>query len=501
VLVLLDAQRAPSTFFYDEWGFVQYRRGWSLFGFVQPHAGHLVAVPAFIYRVGFELFGLTSYRPFRVMVILTHLGLATAVFVYVRRRVHDLVAGAAALSIAVLGSGWQNIYFPFSVSHTLALALGIVAWILLDRGNSRADLGATAAHLVAILTSGLGVSVMIGTAARCAANREWMRAVRVLTPSVVVYVVWYAAYGTSTAQSDNLGAAPRFMTDMLAGGAAALFGRDLLWGRVLLGILVGVAASHHRRLRLAAAPLGCLVGDVVLVALARSQFGEPTSSRYAYEVAVLILLIAADMATGWKASRAAFGIVAAVCVLSIWGNWAVLIRGALGLRIDSTIAAAQLRAVEWTAATIDPALEVDPARAPQLFAGNYLDAVAELGSPALSDTAVLAQPDATLQLVDAVSARGVRAFDGGWQLSNRLPCSDVAGELERDLPYDSPIQVRAGAEPLEIRARRFAEGFATEANAVVEPGRLLTIVMPRDDAPNGAWHLQLTSASSYAVCD
>ncbi|MBI4935588.1 MAG: hypothetical protein HY828_17035 [Actinobacteria bacterium] len=501
MLVLLDDQRAPATFFYDEWGFVQYRRGWSLAGFVDPHAGHLVAVPAFIYRVGFELFGLTSYRPFRLMVLLTHLGLATAVFAYVRRRVHDLVAGAAALCIAMLGSGWQNIYFPFSVSHTLALALGIIAWILVDRETTRSDLGATAAHLVAVLTSGLGVSVMIGTAARCAANREWMRAVRILSPSAVVYLAWYAAYGTSTAEADNIGAAPRFMADMLAGGAGALFGRDLLWGRILLGILVGVAASKHHRLRLAAAPLGCLVGDVVLVALARAQFGEPDSSRYAYEVAVLILLIAADMATGWKASRAALGVVMALLTLSIWGNWALLIRGALGLRLDSAIVANELRAVEWARDTVADDFEPDHQRAPFLYAGQYLEAVDDLGSPAFPDDVVLAESEATRQLVDATSARALQVFDREWERSDPPACTEQSGALDRELPVDTIVEVRAGDTPVELRVRRFAEFFPALTDATVAPGDRVTLLVPPDDAPPGQWHLQITAEGSYSVCE
>jgi hypothetical protein len=501
VLVLLDAQRAPATFFYDEWGFVQYRRGWSLAGFTQPHAGHLVAVPALIYRVGFLVFGLTSYRPFRLMVLLTHLGLATAVFVYIRRRVHDLIAGAAALCIALLGAGWQNIYFPFSVSHTLALGLGIVAWILIDRETARSDLGATAAHLVAVLTSGLGVSVMIGTAARCAVNREWMRAVRILSPSAVVYLLWYVAYGTSTAQVDNVSAAPRFMADMLSGGAAALFGRDLLWGRILLGILVGIAASKHHRLRMAAAPLGCLVGDVVLVALARAQFGEPNSSRYAYEVAVLILLIAADMATGWHASRAAIGVVMAFLALSVWGNWAVLIRGALGLRIDSAIVANELRAVEWARGTVADDFEPDHQRAPFLFAGSYLEAVDELGSPAFPDDVVLAESESTRQLVDATSAGALQVFDREQERSEPPVCTEFSGTIDRELALDSTVEVRSGDTPVELRVRRFAEFYPAVADATVAPGDSVTMLVPADDAPPAQWHLQIAAEGGYSICE
>jgi hypothetical protein len=501
VLVLLDAQRAPSTFFYDEWGFVQYRRGWSLSGFVQPHAGHLVAVPALIYRTLFALFGLTHYRPFRWMVLFTHLGLATAVFAYVRRRVHDVIAGCAALAIAMLGSGWQNIYFPFSVSHTLALALGIVAWLLVDRESKRADMGATAAHLVAVLTSGIGVSVIIGTAARLAVNREWMRAVRVLAPSVVVYLVWYAGYGSSTATSDNLGHMPRFAADMLAGGAGALFGRDLLWGRLLIGVLVGLAASHHRRLRLAAAPLGCLVGDVVLVALARAQFGEPDSSRYAYEVAVLLLLIGADMASGWRATRGAFAIAVALCGLSIWGNWAVLIRGALGLRLDSTIVANELRAVEWASDTVDPRFEVDPRRAPFLLAGSYLAAVDDLGSPAVSDAEVLIAPESTRQLVDAVSVGALRIFTGDWHRSDTVACDDRTGIVVGPLAVDAPIEVRAGDSPVEIRLRRFADGWPEAPTFSLEPGSTVSFAATTDGAPTQDWRMQVTSDGNYAVCE
>ncbi|MDO8364852.1 MAG: hypothetical protein Q7V88_18315 [Actinomycetota bacterium] len=502
VLVLLDREGAPTTFFYDEWGFVQHRRGWSPNGFVQPHAGHLVAIPVLIYRVGFELFGLTHYRPFRVMVLLSHLAVATAVFAYVKQRTHVLLAGCAGLAIAMLGSGWQNIYFPFSVSHTLPVALGIAAWMLLDRDTRRADHLAAGAHLVAVLSSGLGISMLIGSGVKLAVQREWGRAVRVLSPAAAAFVIWQLAYGKPAGTVDNLPRMPRYMVDMVAGGAGGLFARDLLWGRLLLGVLVGLAAMRWRVLLPAAAPLGCLLGDVLLVAYNRAQFGDPTASRYAYEMAVLLLLVLAAATAGRPLRRGALPAGLVLCALSIWGNWALLHRGALGLRIDSTISAHELRAVEWAAGVVAPEFEPDHQRMPFLYAGTYLAAVHELGSPATTDAAVLAAPEATRQLVDQVSLGALGVFTEGFPTAVEPgdDCSAVDSGDEAVVQAGEVLWVRAGTAPVEVRARRLADGYVAAPAHIVDAGAGFALSVPVDGAPTQTWSVQLTSAAAVLVC-
>ena len=502
VVALLDHERAPSTFFYDEWGFVQWRRGWSFDGFLQPHAGHFVAVPVLIYRTLFELVGLTHYRAFRLVGIASHLAVATAVFAYVKHRTHVVLAGSAATATALLGAGWQNIYFPFSLAQTLPLALGILAWTLVGRADRRGDAGAMTALLVAVMCNGVGVSMLVGTATRFAARREWRRAAVVLAPATTVFAFWYLWYGHSAGSISNVPQVPRYAADMAAGGAGALFGRDLLWGRILLGVLVGAAGSRWRTLGRAAAPLGCLVGTMVLVAYNRVQMGDPTASRYAYVMAVLLLLILADVLTNIRLPRVALPMGIALCTLSVWGNWAVLHRGALGLRIDSSIAGMELRAVEWAKASVDERFEPDHHRMPFNFAGPYLRAVADLGSPAATEQEVLSAPDSTRQLVDQVSVGALAVFAEGDQLpiDVQMQCDTTSGRIELPLAVGQHLRVESITGTVEIRLRRIADTFPADPSYTVSLGRLIDFAIPADNAPSQQWTVQIDAESEFLIC-
>jgi hypothetical protein len=501
--VVLDRERAPVTFFYDEWAFVQFRRGWSVDGFFEPHVGHLVAVPALLYRVGFELFGLTHYRPFRWLGLVAHVTVVVAAWVYVRRRCSELAALAVAAAVALLGAGWQNIYFPFSISHTFALSTAIGAWLLIERGSGRADRVASALHVVSIGCSGIGLPPLAGTAVALAIRREWRRLGVLVGPAALAWVAWMGIVRPSgRTRLSNLPLAPRYMVDMWAGGAAALFGRDLLWGRVLLGVLVGVAAANWRRLHLAAAPLAAMVVNAALAAVARADIGDPAASRYAYTTAVLILLAAAAMAQPSRRSPPrlpAQGLIAVLVLASLWGNLAVLQRGALGLRIDSGIAAAELRAVEWAATRVDPRYEPDSRRMPTLTAGHYLAAVADLGSPAVGLPATEHLDPFTRELVDRVSVNALRPAVTSVEDAVACPV-ESALLIERTVTGGEPFVVVAPYAPVEIRLRRYGDGFPAEPDIVIAAGQAQRVTVPTDGAPRPQWQVEMRSTNAIASC-
>lgn len=498
--VVLDRQRAPVSFWYDEWAFIQYRRGWDLDGFGTPHIGHFIAVPALLYRLGFELFGLTHYRPFRWMGIASHLMVATAVWWYLRARTSELVALASMAAIALLGSGWQNIYFPFTVNLTVALASGVLSWALLHSATRRGDIGASVLHAVAVASSGIGIAVAVGSAAQLVAQRQWRRAMLVVGPSAVLWTTWAALYDPATKGSwANLGNSPRYVVDMVAGGAGGLFGRDLLWGRVLLGALVAVAVMRRHQLFAAIAPAVCLVVNAVLTATARAEFGDPTASRYAYTNAVLILLVLAPLAPATMSlgRRSWAWVVAAVLVASVWGNAAVLRRGALGLRIDSGIATAELRAMEWAEDLVDDDFMPDLRRMPVVVAGEYFDAVADLGSPTVGLPPTEQLDPFTQSLVDGVSlaAMGVTA-----RRTADTCLSATIATMQRDVAAGGRVVVTAGEAPVEVRLRRYATTDPTQPTAVVAAGSTAVVEIPVDRAPRQTWVVTATSAAGFSAC-
>ena len=98
-LVILERLRAPTTFFFDEWAFVFDRRSGGLDSLLEGHNGHLSILPVIAYRIGFWLFGLDHYRPFRVGGLLVHVAVATLVFRYVRLRLGQLAGIAAGVLV------------------------------------------------------------------------------------------------------------------------------------------------------------------------------------------------------------------------------------------------------------------------------------------------------------------------------------------------------------------------------------------------------------------
>jgi len=88
--------------------------------------------------------------------------------------------------------------------------------------------------------------------------------------------------------------------------------------------------------------------------------------------------------------------------LGIWGNFSILGEGASGLRDTSEVVGAELFAVELAAPDLADNYRIDPTRAPQLTAGPYLAAVADLGSPASGEATVLGSSEGAKLETDRV---------------------------------------------------------------------------------------------------
>ncbi len=84
---LLLRETRDTALWFDEWVWVQDRRGNSLGTFLESHNGHFSLVPVVLYKLLFATAGLDHYLPYRVMVTAAHVLCVVLVFVYARRRV------------------------------------------------------------------------------------------------------------------------------------------------------------------------------------------------------------------------------------------------------------------------------------------------------------------------------------------------------------------------------------------------------------------------------
>jgi hypothetical protein len=161
---------------------------------LSPHGGaHWVAVPRMIYWVLWQVFGLQSYVPYQAAVVALHLAGAVLLrLVMVRSGVNTWLAGAAAAVMVLFGPGSQNIVWAFQVSFTGSLTYGLAHLLLADHegGFGRRDALGLLFGLAALLSSGVGVSMVLVVGLAVLINRGWKLALAHTAPLGLVYLAW-----------------------------------------------------------------------------------------------------------------------------------------------------------------------------------------------------------------------------------------------------------------------------------------------------------------------
>jgi hypothetical protein len=313
-------------FFLDEW-WVLTRDGLTRPGYLDGHNGHWITLLRLEYRLNFELWGLRSYVPYQLPVILAHLGAAVLLREVIRRcGVRGWIATVAALAFLFFGSGRENMTFGFQVSVTGSLVCGLGLFLLADgpRTVTRRDWLALGLGVVGLMTSSVFVAVLVGFGVTTLLRRGLRVTMFYALPLGVVYVAWYLRYGADSAAPLRVTAkAARFVGrmfwaifDALAQGATGV----LLVA--LAGVGLATALHQARRSRSwapAALPLGLAAAWLTfasLTALGRADVSITAEShgagRYVHVgVALLVPLVAAgaERLARW---RTAVGVVALV---------------------------------------------------------------------------------------------------------------------------------------------------------------------------------------------
>lgn len=519
-------------FYWGEWDWIQHRRTGSLDDYLEPHNGHLVAVGVVVYKFVYALLGLDHYTTYRVAVLVAHLGCALLFFVYARRRSTECFAVAGTVVLLFLGTAWQDLLWPFQVQYLFAIAGGLGALLLLDLQTRAADLGASAALLAAVASSGVGLPFLGAVGFELLLRRTTWRRLWVPLVPLVLYGIWYLAYGESQARASNVDLVPSYAARGEAASIGALFGTTMDSGRYLIGgfVVLVLAVLVQRRtvsLRLATTIL-LTTGFWVLTALGRAHNSEPNASRYLYPGAMTLLLVMTELITliQWPRRRAAvaIGVAALVVVVavSLRGNIRDLDRGGDALQGVSEIARVELAALELLGDRVPddfrPAFEY----APQVVAGPYLDAVRDLGSPALSLRQLQQSPDMLRARANGVLLRGlgvapVPSDPFPVAVGTPLPTARVEGRLAREsecvvLVPDAPgetasleisgrspvLRIEAGrVAPVDVGIRSFADSLSAPTTPV-PPGKTMALVVPA--FRNRTWTVRLSTTDSVRVC-
>ena len=375
-------------FYYDEWNFVLERRAWSLDALLQPHNEHLSVVPVLIYKLLFSAVGIESYTPYRVAGVAVHLTVLVLLFVYARRRVGDVLALGIVVLIAVFGSAWPDVMWPFQAGFLGSLAAGIGALLCLDRGDRRGEIAASALLTVALASSSLGIPILAAAAIEVLGRPDRRRRWFVLVAPAVLYGLWYLGYhsGDGRESIDNLLSTPAYVAEAAAAAVGSVFGLGTEWGRPLTIAVIALLVLAIRRgapdpWRLAALIALPLV-FWALTGLARADLHEPGAPRYLYPGAIFLLLIAVEAARGLRVSREALAALVVLLGFAAISNVGLLRNGAGYLRDQTAELDGALAAVRLAGPRVSPQFRPQPTVAPQIFAGSYLAAVKDLGSPA-----------------------------------------------------------------------------------------------------------------------
>jgi hypothetical protein len=211
--VVLYVAGRHQWFIRDDWALLTTRRrilhdsGVGSWLFV-PQDGHWLTVPALIYRLLDNLFGLASYWPFLLTAMVPHV--ATVFLVRILCRRHGVSAWTTTLVCTILlvfGSGWENILFGIQVSYNLTL-LGFLAQLVLTDHDGPVDwrdwVGLLCAF-VGLLSSGFGPFFIVGIAVFLLLRGRWLAAAIAAVPQLLAYGWWWWAWARDAPTSVRTG--------------------------------------------------------------------------------------------------------------------------------------------------------------------------------------------------------------------------------------------------------------------------------------------------------
>ena len=516
------------TFYYDEWSFLLDRRGLTLDTFLKPHNEHLSLVPIAVYKAMVQVFGMDHYWGFRLMIAATATAVAALVYAFSVPRIGRWAALAPTAIVALLGSGWENMLWPFQIGMLIAIGCGIAAMLALDRGTRRGDAVAAAALTLAVATSSIGLPVVAGIAVELAVRRQLRVRWWVVGLPLALYALWWIPYHVATFKSANVPKVPGFVTDMAASAIAGALGRGLEAGRILLPLAVlALGFIVLRRRELLTPRLWGILATAgafwIATALTRADLGVPSGPRYVWVGAILMLLAAVELGRGSVRGRVPVLLLVGLTAVSLGGNLIAYKEGRRHFKFFADEVKPALAALEVArGVTPDPNLVIEPTYAPPVRSAAYLAAVDAFGSASGIDPERAAElPDGQRRKLDVSLARAVAlalvpqpapAIGGRPPLTlgadgvRVTPSGASCVRVRSTRPHGVAILHAPGAaglalrspKPATVAAGRFAAGVGIGL-APLAPGGWSVVNLPLGTSPT-PWRVAIDPATTVRVC-
>jgi hypothetical protein len=293
-------------FWADEWALLVDRGilGHHQLGLWEPHNEHWSTIPVLIYRGLFAVFGVRTYLPYIVLVILLQLITVHLLWrIMLRIGITAIIASCTCAVFAILGSGWENLTWAFQLTQIGSVALGLAAVLIAPQvgGFNRRDVWVWVLLIASLMFSGIGITMVVIVGVIALLQRGVKVAALTISVPAAAYLLWYATYGHDAAPAPMqqsfttaLQAAPAFVWRGLTEAVASTAGLAGI-GPVVL-VLIGLWLVRSVRLDRSPWPIvtAMALGAVVFLALTdlrRSGFGVAYAgtSRYVYVVVALLL--------------------------------------------------------------------------------------------------------------------------------------------------------------------------------------------------------------------
>jgi hypothetical protein len=205
VLILIETRAL--SFYSDEWDFLLDRRGMSAHVLLSPHGPHLVLIPILVYKALLQIFGASSYLPFRVLAAVDMVLVAWMLGFICRRWWGPWWGLVPVVLLIALGPGYPTLTYPFQVGYTLGLVGGLLTLVTIRWQTRRGDLIACLALVASLASASQGVGFVVGGAfylviSERSAPRGWMRRAWVVVVPAILYLIWYELYGRQASESD-----------------------------------------------------------------------------------------------------------------------------------------------------------------------------------------------------------------------------------------------------------------------------------------------------------
>src|SRR3712207_3395008 len=131
-----------------------------------------------------------EYWVYRLQLALLNIGTGVLLFVYGRKRIGPWPSIGLAACLVLMAPSWFNLLYAFQVNFVGAMAAGLGALLLLDRGDRRGDAWACALLVVAAGSNGVGLPFVAAAGVEVLMRPD--RRQRIWIPAVptVLYGVW-----------------------------------------------------------------------------------------------------------------------------------------------------------------------------------------------------------------------------------------------------------------------------------------------------------------------